>query len=132
MLLAIAVFGAALSVWEVLNFEELTGISYSSLYIGSAILAIPFFLLTYRVSEGRLRCRPLEFMGRSLLPWMYTFYMAVMFFIKFVIFDNIDAPLEILDGIGIIVSVILDVLLAYLTYRLILFLIERAIRRRAH
>jgi len=132
VLLAIVVFGAALSVWEVLNFEELTGISYSSLYIGSAILAVPFFILTYRVPENRLRCRPLEFMGRSLLPWMYTFYMAVMFFIKFVVFDNIDAPLELLDGIGIIVSAILDVLLAYITYRLMLYLIKRALSRRAH
>ena len=63
---------------------------------------------------------------------MYTFYMAVMFFIKFVVFDNIDAPLELLDGIGIIVSAILDVLLAYLTYRLMLYLIKRALSRRAH
>ncbi len=64
-------------------------------------------------------------MGRTLLPWMYAFYMAVIFFIKFVVMDSIDAPIELLDAIGIIVSAILDVVLAYGMYRFALYLREK-------
>lgn len=124
LLLALVVIGSAMSAWEVLNFQS-TGFSYSSLYFGSVVIAIPLFILTFRVPEDRLRCRPLEFMGRTLLPWMYAFYMAVIFFIKFVVMDSIDAPIELLDAIGIIVSAISDVVLAYGMYRFALYLREK-------
>jgi len=117
-LAAITLFGAALSVWEVLNFEPITGVTYSSLYFGSVLVAIPLFMLTFRIPENRLRCRPLEFMGRNALPWMYAFYMAIMFFFKFVVFPMDDPNQGLYDAAGIIISMVLDVVLAYLMYRI--------------
>jgi len=117
MLFAALIIGAALSVWEVLNFQPITGVSYSSLYFGSLIIAIPLFLLTFRIPENRLRCRPLEYMGRNTLPWMYAFYMAIMFFFKFVVMPGIDAPEEIKDLVGILASAVLDIILAYLMFK---------------
>lgn len=121
-LVILVIIGAVMEVWEVLNFPTVpnTELSYSNLYFGSVIIAISLFALTFRVPPNRLRCRPLEFMGRTLLPWMYAFYMAVMFFIKFIVMPNFDAPLELLDAIGMIVSAILDVALAYGMYYLLL------------
>ena len=116
-LAALAIIGAVMSVWEVLNFEPLTGVPYSSLYLGSTIVAVPLFILTFRIPEDRLRCRPLEYMGRNMLPWMYAFYMAIMFFFKFVVMPGIDAPDEIKDGVGIIASAIIDIILSYLMYK---------------
>ncbi len=131
LLAVIAIFGAALSVWEVINFTPMTGVEYSSLYFGSVILAIPFFILTFRIPEGRLRCRPLEYLGRNALPWMYAFYMAIMFFIKFIVMDNIDAPLEILDLLGMIISAILDMLLGYGMFKLMTRLFGNKLTRSA-
>ena len=56
-------------------------------------------------------------MGRNMLPWMYAFYMAIMFFFKFVVMPGIDAPDEIKDGVGIIASAIIDIILSYLMYK---------------
>ena len=131
ILLVIAIIGAALSVWEVINFYPMTGVTYSSLYFGSVIIAIPFFILTFRIPENRLRCRTLEYLGRNALPWMYAFYMAIMFFIKFIVMDNIDAPLEILDLIGMIVSAILDMILAYGMFKLMTRLFGKKLVRSA-
>ncbi len=121
-LVILTVIGVVMSVFEVLCFPQIPGteFSYSNLYFGSVVIAIPLFILTFRVPEDRLRCRPLEFMGRTLLPWMYSFYMAVMFFIKFIVMPNFDAPMEILDLIGLILSAVLDVALAYGMYLLLL------------
>lgn len=118
-LFVILILGIVLSFIEVFNFPDIPGKerSYSNLYFGSLMIAISLFVLTFRVPENRLRCRPLEFMGRTLLPWMYAFYMAVMFFIKFIVMDNIDMLPEAKDLIGMIVSGILDVALAYGMYR---------------
>lgn len=122
VLAAAAIFGLVLGLVELMNFPDIPNaeFSYSNLYFGSVILAISFFLLTFRVPEDKLRCRPLEFMGRTLLPWMYAFYMAVMFFLKFIVMPNFDAPLEILDAIGIVLSAVMDVALAYAMYRTLL------------
>jgi len=121
-LAAALVFGVVLSLAEIFNFPEIPGaeVSYSNLYFGSLITAVAFFLLTFRVPSDRLRCAPLEFMGRTLLPWMYAFYMAAMFFIKFIVMANIDGQQEVLDLIGLIVSAVADVALAYGMYRLLL------------
>ncbi|MBP5734954.1 MAG: hypothetical protein J6W53_03965, partial [Candidatus Methanomethylophilaceae archaeon] len=131
LLAVLAIIGAVMSVWEVINFTPMTGVEYSSLYFGSVILAIPFFILTFRIPEGRLRCRPLEYLGRNALPWMYAFYMAIMFFIKFIVMDNIDAPLEILDLLGMIISAILDMLLGYGMFKLMTRLFGNKLTRSA-
>jgi len=116
LLFLILIVGAALSVAEVIYYTPVTGVSYSSLYFGSVIITVPFFLLTFRVPEGRLRCRPLEFMGRMLLPWMYAFYMAIMFFLKFVLLKGINASQQLVDLLGLTLSVVLDVILAFGMY----------------
>ena len=62
---------------------------------------------------------------------MYAFYMAIMFFIKFIVMDNIDAPLEILDLLGMIISEILDMLLGYGMFKLMTRLFGNKLTRSA-
>ena len=54
-----------------------------------------------------------------------------MFFIKVIVMDNIDAPLEILDLLGMIISAILDMILAYGMFKLMTRLFGNKLRRSA-
>lgn len=93
-------------------------IPHSTLYFGSVPAAIGLFMLTYRVPEGRLRCRFTEFLGRSLKPFLYAYFPATVFFVKNVVLMNMTQDLTYY-ALGSVLSVMINLALSYLTYRLV-------------
>lgn len=91
------------------------GVGSANLTFGSFFLAFPLFLGSFRFRKDQLRNRPMEFMGRELLPWMYGFYMAAILVTRTFIMPAIPIDNQaVLDFIGVICSMALDIGLAYL------------------
>lgn len=90
----------------------------STLYVGSIIAAIGLFMLTFRVPENRLRCRALEFAGRNLKPFLYAFFPAVVFFLQEVVLVHIEDDVAY-HALGAILSIIGNILISYLFYRVL-------------
>ena len=62
-----------------------------------------------------MRSRSMEFMGRELLPWMYGLYMASILVTRTFIMPAIPIDDQaILDLIGLICSIALDIGISYL------------------
>ncbi len=95
-----------------------TGHPGPNMYIGSIITMITVFILSFRIPENVFRCRILEFMGRSLLPWMYAFMFIGTCMIKeFQWFDPNDYIMY--NVVGLILAILIDIILAYLVYLLL-------------
>ena len=53
------------------------------LYVGSVIVAIFIFMATFRVPEDRGRFPVLEYMGRYMTVWIYVYFGATTFLIRY-------------------------------------------------
>lgn len=91
-----------------------------NLYISSITLALSMFILSFRLGEDQLRCRPLEYLGREAMPWMYVFFPAAIFFTKNIILkDCTDFMLYNLGGpfISIGVQIIMALAMCFIVSR---------------
>lgn len=50
----------------------------SNLFVGSVMLAFAIFVGSFRIPSDRLRCRPLEYVGRHLVVWIYVIHAAII------------------------------------------------------
>jgi len=85
-----------------------------NLYISSITLALAMFILSFRLRDDQLRCRPIEYLGREAMPYMYVFFPAAIFFTKNVILrDCGDYMLYNLGGpfISIAVQIIMALIM---------------------
>ena len=82
-----------------------------NMYISSITLALSMFILSFRLKDDQLRCRPLEYLGREAMPWMYVFFPAAIFFVKNIILNGCDDFMLYNLG-GPFISVGLQVLMA--------------------
>ena len=94
-----------------------------NMYISSITLALSLFILTFRLREDQLRCRPLEYLGRVAMPWMYVFFPAAIFFTKNVLLKDCDDFMMYNLG-GPFISVGIQILMA-LAMCLLLSIIRR-------
>ncbi len=53
-----------------------------NMYISAITLSLSMFILSFRLRDDQLRNRPLEYLGREAMPWMYVFFPAAIFFTK--------------------------------------------------
>lgn len=84
----------------------------SIVYVGSVLASVGLFMLTFRVPEGMLRCRFTEFAGKELKPYLYMAFPAVVFFLHYVVFMNVDDYSVGIAIVGGIASIILNLALA--------------------
>lgn len=124
------VFGMALHLFEsymILKFGNYDNVPDHSpnMTIGTVIFSLSLFLATFRVGENTLRCRPLEWMGRNIMPWMYVFVMAGIYPLKlFYLNDHMD-DFFMYNVVGLLLSIVIDILLSLLMYYLLLKLSKR-------
>jgi len=100
-----------------------------TLYFGTLLQIIGLFLITFRFGEDQLRCRPLEYIGRNLMPFFYVFMMAPIFICGTYLRGNISnfdyyvtCP---------IVCVIATTLIAFAAYKILEFALKKNGERKA-
>lgn len=113
-LIALTIIGA------VLPFLTSVTIPSSTLYFGSILTSVGLFMLTFRVPENRFRCRATEFIGRSLKPFLYMFFPAVVFFMQNVGLKWLRYNAVAYAAIGAFASILANLLLSYSVYRAII------------
>lgn len=111
--------GVLIIIGVLLSLPETLAVPTSNLYIGSIILGISAFLICFWVPEDRLRSKFFEFMGRSLMPWLYVFYPGVIFFLKNVALKPWADIEWFYYGLGPFIAVAMNIVLAYLMYLLL-------------
>ena len=116
-LILLFIAGFLLSVFEFMFLYTYyrNGVGSANLTFGSLFLAFSLFLGSFRLKENQLRSRSMEFMGRELLPWMYGLYMASILVTRTFIMPAIPIDDQaILDLIGLVCSIALDIGISYL------------------
>ena len=99
----------------------------SSIYLGLVLFSVMLFIGTFRVPEDRARCFVLEYIGKYLTMWMYVFFAAANFIIRY-LFQPYADDLIICEVLGPIVALILDIAMAFAFH---LFMSYRAQKKRA-
>ena len=94
----------------------------SSIYLGLVLFSISLFIGTFRVPDDRMRCSVLEYIGKYLTIWMYVFFAAANFIIRY-LFQPFADDLVVCEIVGPIVALILDIVMAYVFH---LFMTSRA------
>lgn len=95
-----------------------------NLYFGTLFFAIALFALTFRIKENQLRCRPLEWMGRNIMPWMYVFIMVGTYPLQLTVLSAASGMRDnfvVYQIIGPIVCILLDIIAALIMY----FILEK-------
>lgn len=87
-----------------------------NLSIATTIVALTSFLLTFLLKEDQLRCRPLEWMGKNLMPWMYVIFPAGIFFLQNIVLVSYKNDFFIWDICGPFLAIILQCVLALLMW----------------
>ena len=83
-------------------------------YTGSLIVAVFVFMGTFRVPEDRARFPALEYMGRYMVPWMYVYFGATTFLIRYLMQPYCDQYV-FCEVFGPVVALLLDVEMAFFT-----------------
>ncbi len=96
------------------------------IYAGSYVVAVFLFMATFRVPEDRGRIPVLEYMGKYMTPWMYVYFGAITFLIRFWMQPYCDNYI-LCECIGPFIALALDVLMAYITAKVI----ERMAKKKA-
>ena len=89
-----------------------------TIYFGSLVVAVFLFYATFRVPEDRGRIPFLEYMGRCMTPWMYVYFGATTFLIRFWMQPYCDNYI-LCECVGPFLGLALDVLLAFITAKVI-------------
>ncbi len=122
------IFGIVLNFIEVVYIMSIgvyegpvAGHPGPNMYVGSVIMMITVFILSFRMREDQFRCRILEFMGRRMLPWMYAFcFIGTCLIKEFQWVDLSDFFMK--NVVGLILAILIDLILAYLVYLLLKYL----------
>ena len=93
----------------------------SSIYLGALIFILAVFIGSFRVPEDRGRCSVLEYIGKYLTMWMYVFFAAANFIIRY-LFQPFADDLIMCEVVGPFVALLLDIAMAmafhlFMTYR---------------
>ena len=116
-LILLFIAGCLLSVFEFMYLYQYyrDGVGSANLTFGSLFIAFSLFVGSFRFREDQFRNRPMEFMGRELLPWMYALYMAAILITRTFIMPAIPIDDQtILDLIGLVCAIVLDIGISYL------------------
>ena len=89
------------------------------IYTGSVIVAVFVFMATFRVPEDRGRIPVLEYMGKYMTPWMYVYFGATTFLVRYLM-QPMCEDYFICEVLGPILGLLLDVVMAYITSLVIL------------
>ena len=84
------------------------------IYFGSLIVAVFVFMATFRVPEDKARLPILEYMGKHMTMWMYVYFGATTFLIRYLMQPYCDQYV-LCEIIGPIIALALDVVMAYIT-----------------
>lgn len=95
-----------------------------NLTIGTIIFSFAVFVASFRLGE-HFRCRPMEWLGRNTLPWLYAFATFGSYTLKLTLFDNYKNDFFIYDIVGPIASIIVDIVAALLMYFILWMIFEK-------
>ena len=84
------------------------------LYLGSVIVAVFLFMGTFRVPEDRGRFPILEYMGRHMTVWIYVYFGATTFLIRYLMQPHCHEYF-LCEVVGPAVALLLTVEMAYFT-----------------
>ena len=88
------------------------------IYLGSLIVAVFLFMGTFRVPEDRGRIPVLEYMGKYMVPWMYVYFGATTFLVRYLMQPYCDNYI-LCECIGPFIGLALDVVMAYITAKIV-------------
>jgi surface polysaccharide O-acyltransferase-like enzyme len=106
-----------ISFAEVMINLDIIGSPRSNLFVGSVAVAVFSFIATFRLPENRGRSRVLEYMGRNMMPWLFTMYPACVFFVKTIVLDQWAGTEWIYYGIGPFLAIALNIAVSFLIYK---------------
>ena len=89
------------------------------LYVGSVIVAIFIFMATFRVPEDRGRFPVLEYMGRYMTVWIYVYFGATTFLIRYFMQPHCHEYF-FCEVFGPVIALLLTVEMAYFTALIIM------------
>ena len=115
-LCTIMIIGIIISYFETVHLMLHCGQNECNLSIATVAVALTSFILTFTLREDQLRCRPLEWMGRNLMAWMYTFFPAAIFFLQKVVLTPYIDDFLIWDVCGPFMAIALQILMALAVY----------------
>ena len=123
-LAVIALFGLLLNIAEMFlildtKIYEGTASVGPNIYIGTIILSLSLFMLTFRLKDDQLRCRPIEWLGRECSYWMYIYIGAGICLIQEVFLRDMADDFMMYDVAGPFIAIAIDVILALATYLLV-------------
>ena len=98
------------------------------IYTGSVVVAIFVFMATFRVPEDRGRIPVLEYMGRYMTAWMYVYFGATTFLVRYLM-QPLHEDYFICEIVGPVLGLLLDVILAYITAQVMFILNDRKKQR---
>ena len=130
-LLGLILNGLELFTWLDCGFYDGSLNKGPNLYIGTLFFSIALFALTFRLKENQLRCRPLEWMGRNVLPWMYTFIMVGTYPLQLTVLSEASGMRDnfvVYQIVGPIVCIIIDIIAALLMY----FILKQIFGKKKH
>lgn len=114
------------------TFMALTEAHYipqRTLYFGTLLQIIGLFLITFRFGEDELRCRPLEYIGKNLMPFFYVYMMAPIFIAGTYFYGNIsDFDFYI---IAPIVCVFATLVISFIAYKVLEFALKSRAKKKA-
>lgn len=95
-----------------------------TMYFGTLLQIMGLFLITFRFAEDELRFPKLEYIGRNLMPFFYTF-MMVPVFISYYYLKSSLTPFEyyIICPIG---CVIFTLVLSFVTYKILELIVKKS------
>lgn len=130
MILWMLVLGTIMAYFEVM-WVVTSGINRSNLFFNSFILAFAIFYGSFRLREDQLRCRPLEFMGKDLLPWYYAMFSAAIFFTQNVLLVSFDRLSFVYNGLGPFIAMLVDLIAALFIWWLMGCLSRKMAKKKA-
>ena len=96
------------------------------LYLGSVIVAVFLFMGTFRVPEDRGRIPVLEYMGKYMTVWIYVYFGATTFFIRYFMQPHCHEYF-FCEVVGPVVALLLTVEMAYFTALILMRKKKRAV-----
>ena len=85
-------------------------------------------MATFRVPEDRGRIPFLEYMGKYMTAWMYVYFGATTFLVRYLM-QPLHEDYFICEIVGPVLGLLLDVILAYITAQVIFKLNDRKKQR---
>ena len=83
-------------------------------YTGSLIVAVFVFMATFRVPEDKARSPVLEYMGKYMVPWMYVYFGATTFLIRYLM-QPYCHQYVFCEILGPAIALLMDVEMAFFT-----------------